>query len=189
MVKTRRAGGIYYCCGSYKRYGPTVCSKHSVSHGVLEAILLKDLNQVISAVRDIKTLADEADAQMRRSFPGERGRLESGLERLYRLKKAAYEDYREGLIRREDFVRYQADYQRQERELSAQLEQMGGGDTLNSSRHPWVEGLLQHGKLTELDRVTVAEAVRQILIFADGRIDITYTFSASEPFDPVHAPE
>lgn len=189
MVKTRRAGGIYYCCGSYKRYGPTVCSKHSISHGVLEAILLKDLNQIISAVRDIKALADGVDAQVRRSPQGERGRLKSGLERLYRLKKAAYEDYREGLIRREDFVRYQADYQRQERELSAQLEQMAGCDTASSSRHPWVEGLLQHGKLTELDRATVAEAVRQVLIFADGRIDITYTFSALGLSDPVHALE
>ena len=43
--------------------------------------------------------------------------------------------------------------------------------------HPWVQSLLRHGKLTSLDRVTVAETVRQILIFEDGHIEITYTFS------------
>ena len=43
--------------------------------------------------------------------------------------------------------------------------------------HPWVQTLLQYGKLTSLDRVTVAETVKQILIFEDGRIEITYTFS------------
>ena len=177
MVKTRRAGGIYYSCGSYKRYGPTVCTKHSISHAVLEEIVLHDLNQIISSVQNLQTLAEEAKQPSSRGRSGERERLEGGLERLYRLKKSAYEDYRDGLIRREDFMRYQSDYERQERELSAQLQQLENGQEEDLLLHPWVQSLLQHGKLTSLDRVTVAETVRQILIFEDGRIEITYTFS------------
>ena len=168
MVKTKRAGGIYYSCGSYKRYGPTVCTKHSISHAVLEEIVLHDLNQIISSVQNLQSLAEEAKQPSSRGRAGERERLEGGLERLYRLKKSAYEDYRDGLIRREDFMRYQSDYERQERELSAQLQQL---------ENVQEEDLLLHGKLTSLDRVTVAETVRQILVFEDGRIEITYTFS------------
>ena len=59
MVKTRSAGGIYYSCGSYKRYGPTVCTRHSISHAVLEGIVLNDLNRVVSAVQDLRALAEE----------------------------------------------------------------------------------------------------------------------------------
>lgn len=177
MVKTRRAGGIYYSCGSYKRYGPTVCTKHNISHAVLEGIVLHDLNQIISSVQNLQTLAEEAKQPSSRGRAGERERLEGGLERLYRLKKSAYEDYRDGLIRREDFMRYQSDYERQERELSAQLQQLENVQEEDLLLHPWVQSLLQHGKLTSLDRVTVAETVRQILVFEDGRIEITYTFS------------
>ena len=177
MVKTKRAGGIYYSCGSYKRYGPTVCTKHSISHAVLEGIVLYDLNQIISSVQNLQTLAEEAKQPSSRGRSGERERLEGGLERLYRLKKSAYEDYRDGLIRREDFMRYQSDYERQERELSAQLQQLENVQEEDLLLHPWVQSLLQHGKLTSLDRVTVAETVRQILVFEDGRIEITYTFS------------
>ena len=177
MVKTKRAGGIYYSCGSYKRYGPTVCTKHSISHAVLEEIVLHDLNQIISSVQNLQTLAEEAKQPASRGRSGERERLEGGLERLYRLKKSAYEDYRDGLIRREDFMRYQSDYERQERELSAQLQQLENVQEEDLLLHPWVQSLLQHGKLTSLDRVTVAETVRQILVFEDGRIEITYTFS------------
>lgn len=176
MVKTRSAGGIYYSCGSYKRYGPTVCSKHSISQSLLEEVVLEDLNRVLAAVEDLEKLADETDAQTMLSPKHERGRLEEGVERLYRLKKAAYEDFREGLISRKDFLRYREDYERQERELNAQLEQLSGGGE-DSGRHPWVEALLRQGRLTALDRVTVAESVKQILVFEDGRIDITYTFS------------
>lgn len=42
---------------------------------------------------------------------------------------------------------------------------------------PWVETLLRCGQLTQLDRATVAESVRQILIFDDRHLEITYTFS------------
>ena len=177
MVKTRSAGGIYYSCGSYKRYGPTVCTKHSISHAVLEQIVLSDLNQIIASVQDLQALAEEAERQAPKGRSGERERLEGGLERLYRLKKSAYEDYRDGLIRKEDFLRYQTDYERQERELSAQLQQLESPQEEDLLLHPWVQSLLRHGKLTSLDRVTVAETVRQILIFEDGHIEITYTFS------------
>ena len=42
---------------------------------------------------------------------------------------------------------------------------------------PWVAELLKQGKLTALDRTTVAETIKQILVFEDGRVEITYTFS------------
>ena len=99
------------------------------------------------------------------------------MERLYRLKKSAYEDYRDGLLRKEDFLRYQTDYERQERELSAQLQQLEAPQEKDLLLHPWVQSLLRHGKLMGLDRVTVAETVRQIQVFEDGHIHITYAFS------------
>ena len=177
MVKTRRAGGIYYSCGSYQRYGPTVCTKHSISHQVLEQIVLDDLNRIIGTVQNLQALAQETGGEVPRGTTAGRQRLEGGLDRLYRLKKAAYEDYRDGLLRREDFLRYQADYERQERELTAQLQQLESTQEEALLLHPWVQSLLQHGKLTSLDRVTVAETVGQILVFEDGKIEITYTFS------------
>lgn len=177
MVKTRSAGGIYYSCGSYKRYGPTVCSKHSISHAVLEEIVLEDLNRVLSAVKDAGALVEEAAARTEGSASAEGDRLEAGLERLYRLKKAAYEDYREGLISRKDFLRYQEDYERQEGELNAQLEQLSGNGQTEDPGLSWAEALLRQGGLTRLDRVTVAESVKEILIFEDGHIHITYAFA------------
>ena len=176
MVKKKSAGGLYYSCGSYQRYGPTVCTKHSISHSVLEQIVLEDLNKIIASVQNLQALAEEAEVQAPSGNAGERARLEGGLERLYRLKKSAYEDYRDGLLRREDFLRYQADYERQERELSAQLQQMRQREE-DVLLPPWVQSLLQQGKLTSLDRITAAETVRQIQVFEDGHIDITYTFS------------
>ena len=177
MVKKRQGGGLYYTCGSYQRYGPTVCTRHSISHAVLEQIVLDDLNRIIASVQDLKALAEEPESGSTRGQAGAKARLEGGLERLYRLKKAAYEDYREGLLRREDFQRYQADYERQEGELTAQLKQLEEPAEESLLLHPWVQSLLKHGRLTSLDRLTVAETIRQIRVFEDGKLEITYTFS------------
>ena len=177
MVKHRRAGGIYYICGSYQRYGPTVCAGHSISHQTLEELVLEDLNRVLSAAGDMRRLAEQAPAPAALNLQGERVRLEGGLERLYRLKKRAYEDFREGLVEQADYLRYRADYQRQEEELAAQLRQLDRA-AAPPTECPWVEALLGQGRLTGLDRVTVAETVRQILVFADGRLEITYAFAS-----------
>ena len=177
MVKTRSAGGIYYSCGSYKRYGPTVCSKHSISHKVLEEIVLADLNRIIATVQDWKKLVDERAECPRRNFQAEQSRLEIILERILERKKRAYEDYQDGLLGREDYLRYREDYERQEKTLNAQLEQFAKTGESDPLHHPWVEALLRYEKLTELDRVTVAETIKQIRIFEDGHVEITYTFS------------
>lgn len=183
MVKSKSAGEIYYSCGSYKRYGPATCSKHSIAHPVLERIVLDDLNRAISSVPDIRRLAEEQNVRSKRNPQAEQERLGANLERVCRYRKAAYEDYRDGLLSRADYLSYRADYERQEQELTAQLRQLERSEAA-PLRQPWLEDLLAHGKLTQLDRITVAEAVRQILIFADGRIEITYTFSNSSGLLP-----
>ena len=106
--------------------------------------------------------------------------LAGALDRLRRLKQMAYEDFRDGLLRREDFLCYQADYERQEQELSVQLEQLVQKKTPSPAESPWAQALLAHRELTCLDRITVAASIRQILIFEDGRIDIAYAFAEAD---------
>lgn len=180
MSKTGKQSGVDYCCGSYKRYGPTVCGRHGISQAELEEIVLGDLNGAIGAVQNLEEMARRARPRRREqeNLQAERERCQGSLSRLYRLKKTAYEDFREGLVSRGDYIRYKEDYERQEEQLKAQLERLEeakeGGE---APRRPWVENLLQHGKITVLDRTTLAETVECILIFEDGKIEITYKFS------------
>ena len=177
MSKTNHSSGVYYCCGSYKRYGPMVCSRHGISHRELERIVLEDLNKIISAVEDLKALADAAQPAVKpRDRKVERDRLQGNLERIYRMKKSSYEDYKDGLITKEDFLRYKEDYQRQEESLETQIEQLEKTQEKLEDR-TWITELLKRGKLTELDRATIAETIKQIQIFEDDRVEITYTFS------------
>lgn len=76
-----------------------------------------------------------------------------------------------------DYLAYQADYEAQIQALTRQLAQLAREQKDDPLRRPWVDALLRQGKLTELDRVTVAETIREIRVFPDHQLEITYTFA------------
>lgn len=178
MTKTTWAGRITYSCGSYHRYGKTVCSPHYITQTDLEAILLNDLNRIIAAVSDLKQLAEENRSKTTSAMPrvNEEKRLHSALERIQRLKKNAYEDYRDQLLSKAEYLRYKADYDAQEESLQQRLDACRQSEE-EVLTQPWVDKLLALGQLTELDRVTLSQTVKTIRIYEDKHIEITYLFS------------
>ena len=178
MVKTKTNGYISYTCGSYRRYGNSVCSSHSISHMTLEKILLDDLNRIIAAVADLKQLAEENQPTSAGSTRNNgAARLQAALERVQRLKKNVYEDYRDQLLSKEEFLSYRQDYEQQEQALRQQLEALAekAEDVLEQ---PWVDKLLSLGHLEELDRITIAQTIKEIRIFEGKHVEITYLFSS-----------
>lgn len=176
MVKKSCHKGYLYKCGTYVRYGHVECSPHTIYHDQLEQIVLSDLNRIIASVQDLKQLAQENQPQNGRKEAAKAEKLQLALERIHRLKQSSYEDYKDGLLSREEFLAYRADYQTQEGALESQLRVLSE-QAENPLEQPWVDELLRLGKLTALDRVTIAEVVEQIRIFEGKRIEITYRFS------------
>ena len=181
LSKKSWKGTVWYSCGSYQRYGASVCTPHSIRHDVLTEIILNDLNRIISAVTDLKTLAENnhRSSSSANCQDSEKKRLESALARIQRLKQSSYEDYKDKLLSKEEFLRYKADYGRQEEELIHQLEQVDVQTQETILQETWVDKLIQFGELTELDRATIAQTVKHIRVFEDNRIEITYLFSDS----------
>lgn len=179
MVKTRRGKYLYYCCGSYRRYGTMICSRHGIRQDILEEIILDDLNEIIRAVTDLQKIANEnKDAScFQKNRANEQSRLNAAISRIRHLKQSTYEDYRDNLLSREEFLRYKADYDQQEQTLLRQLKQVTKTLEEDPLEAPWVESLLSRGKLSELDRVTLSQTVKEIRVFEENKIEITYLFS------------
>jgi hypothetical protein len=179
MAKTLWNSKIHYSCGSYKRYGATACTKHYIPQSILEEIVLDDLNRIIAAVDNLKKITDDHQQDVSAVQPSaaEQKRLQAALSRIRRLKQGSYEDYRDKLISRDDFLRYKADYDHQEQVLLHQISQLQETEEIDAPTKPWIENLLQMGKLEELDRVTLAQTVKEIRVFEENRIEIQYLFS------------
>lgn len=174
MVKTVWSGKAFYTCGSYKRCGASVCSKHYIAHDALTKVILDDLNQLIAGVEDLRQLAQQSAAN--RPHPGadQPQKLEAALQRVQRRRRSAYEDYQDALISKEDYLHCRADYDAQEQALQAQLDKLRDSAQDDPLALPWVKELLASGRLAELDRPTVAAAIREIRVYEGNRIEIDY---------------
>ena len=162
MSKVTRNGGTFYCCGSYKRW-PSICTRHEIapsglgtaSAGRSEPAALRRRGPASAGRRG------PAKGQTKGIDDGHRA-LQTSLDRLHCLRQAVYEDYREGLLSREDYLRYRADYERQTAGLGAASAHLSGRKGAPPRRAGW--NLLSARLLLELDR-TMAEAVEQIPCF------------------------
>ena len=101
-------------------------------------------------------------------------KLERALQRIQRRRQSAYEDYQDALISKGDYLRYRADYDAQEQALQAQLDKLRDSVQDEPLSLPWVKELLASGQLAELDRPTVAAAIREIRVYEGNRIEIDY---------------
>lgn len=168
-----------YFCSAFKDYGSVACTKHLIRESDLVDIVLEDLNQIIAAVTDIDELVREHSAVIsdEDAEKANKKRVEAALDRIRRVKKSTYEDYRAGVLSREDFLQRKREYDEQENALKQQLCECDAICRESDAMLPWCEKLRSVGRLEELDRVTLEQTVKQICVFADGRIEITYLFS------------
>lgn len=107
-----RAYSFY--CGTYKRSGKDYCSPHALPFQVLNHIILGDLKQIIRNVENLQELVRTQSftaTKIKKSTDIELAKLKTELERVKKLKKSTYEDYKEELISKEEFLSYREDYQ------------------------------------------------------------------------------
>lgn len=184
LSKNQNLGQTHYVCASYKNYGKNICSSHRINQNVLEEIVLKDLNQILLGVDNLKELIREEIQKKKMDkksviIKEEEQSTRTQIQRLTTQKRMAYQDYREDLISKEEYIDYKKNCERKiaglerrknmiEMELGTEL-----GDEFGSL---WIKKLNDKGKVDKLDRSIVIEMVNQIYIYEDKRIQITYRY-------------
>ncbi|MCD8217088.1 MAG: hypothetical protein LUD01_03425 [Clostridiales bacterium] len=166
--KVSKTDSCTYLCGSYKRY--SVCSRHAVKTELLEKALLDKVNTEIAKMGNISVSAGEQQNQS-----ADTKKYELRLEKLHNLKKSIYEDYREGLLTKEEYLAYKEDYQNEENLISGQLEQIRAAAPIGSKNREWLQALTEHGKIDTLDRETLTEILDRIIVTeTDKQIHIEF---------------
>ncbi|MCD8149501.1 MAG: recombinase family protein [Clostridiales bacterium] len=146
-----------YLCGSYKRY--SVCSRHAVKSELLEKALLDKINTEIAKLGSISVSAGEQQNQS-----ADTKKYELRLVKLHSLKKSIYEDYREGLLTKEEYLAYKEDYQNEGNLISGQLEQIRTAAPKGTKNREWLQTLTKYGKIDTLDREMLAEILDRIIV-------------------------
>ena len=182
----RRADGsrsYSFYCGTYKRSGKDYCTPHTLPFQVLNDIVLVDLKQIIRNVENLQELVKSQSftaTKIRKSTDIELTKLKTELERVKKLKKSIYEDYKDELISKEEFLSYREDYQQKETLYSKQIETLEEKKNENVTESifetPWLRRLLELKDIEELDRDIIVEMIDQITVYENRKIKISYNF-------------
>ena len=130
MVKTswRHADGrpeYAFTCGTCKRHGRGACTPHTISARALTQVILSDLSRILSHCENLPGLArQQAERFLARwsgsaahgAVPessragGDARQLEREEFHLQSLLRSSYEDYKAGLLSRQEFLSCQTDF-------------------------------------------------------------------------------
>lgn len=186
LVKKIRTKDIKFYCGSYVHSGSQFCTPHAISYQEVAQIILNDLQTIIRSIDNLKELIvsrKDSTAMSGRENRNEKVReqIQTELDRVRRLKKAVYEDFKEELISKEEFVAYRQDYTQKEEMLIKQLESLEEKEDHGAAKDmfemPWIKRLLEFREVECLDREIIVEMLHEIRVYEDHRIKIVYNFS------------
>ena len=183
--KSAEKNRTYFSCGTHKRYGKGHCSPHTIYFEVVEEIILKDINSIISTVSNLKELAEENVNDSIRKTTSIESRiniLNNEITRLKKNKLSSYQDYKDELLSKEDYITYSKNCEKQIVERNKMIaslhEQMGENQkNMEVLENPWITNLIRTGKIDKLDRDVVDDMIDTIYVYDDKTIKIVYNFS------------
>lgn len=174
----------YYVCSGYTRYGKKICTSHKIDYEELENILLDDMHTIVNSIKNIQVLVESQKAIRPKTvdtFKTQRGQVAKELIKIRRLKKDIYEDYKEGLLTRDEYLSYKENYQEREEILLKKEEELLTREdaTLHQKvlESPWIQRLVRMKSIDKLDRDILAEMVDSIIVYEEKRVKIVYNFS------------
>ncbi len=175
MAKIKHGKEVRYVCGTYKWYTSKQCSSHSIKERLLESLILEKLNEEFMKLDD-KDFSKQKSEKKKVDISKYKDRL----TKLYNLKKDSYEDYRSGLLTKEEYLMYKEDYSKEEAlvngQMTAALRLMGGKD----ERNEWIEHLRKYRRIDRLDRGILACILDGITVYENEneiRVDIKLKYS------------
>lgn len=185
--KAAEPGSVCYYCGTYMRSGRQYCTPHKTPQAILEKILSRDLAAVLERMGEgLKALIDESRVKEQAADAGlsrEQERLKKEMQRLGKRKKELYEDYRESLLSREEYLAYLEDCRKREEGLSQRIS--GLQKAMPPEREeeiPALKRFWEQRREPGLSRGVLAEMVQEITVYEGRRLEMRYRFSVEGAF-------
>lgn len=176
LAKVKNREKTYYICGTYKHYSSKLCSRHMVDEAFLEEMILQKLNEEFAKLDDsdfvLKTQKKKAASDM--------SLYKAKLDRLYKLKKESYEDYRAGLLTKSEYLSYREDYNKEEILINGQMEAILSAEDETEERNQWIENLKKCRKLEHLDRTILACILDSVTVYEtdeEKRVEIKLKYT------------
>ncbi len=188
MTKITTRNRDRFVCGTYKRYSTELCSSHRIFKDELDELVLKSINYNINKVKKlVKIIQEEEEKTINKTNIDKPkqylNKLEMQLSKVVSLKKGLYEDYKNGILTKEEYAEYKKAYTEQEASISAQIETIIESEPKTTEEiinNPWVIKFKEQPEVKEITREILGIFIDEIIIYENNEIDIKYKFNIEE---------
>lgn len=174
----------YYKCGTYKAYGKTQCSAHTIREDILSFIVLKAIQEevkklwqsknnteLIHFIKKLQNKANDTDNSIL---------LENKLEKINYYLKKTYEDYADKLLSKKEYLFLNQQYTKEKTALQTQLEKWNTvkaeQTTLFLNHTQWIEKWIDSKNFTHITRELIVELIDSIKVYEGKKLEIQFKF-------------
>lgn len=164
---------IYEVCGNHKG-NKNICSPHCINAAALEECVLKLLNHQIENITDLGRILDKLEDVGNKQGEVERRnrqitKKKEEIRKYNHLRLDLYEDYKDGLITKEEYLELKEIYEKRtqaaEQALGEMEVEMAFLADEEKNAWGWIKEFEQNGYLECLSRETVIFLIGQILVY------------------------
>nr|WP_144363353.1 recombinase family protein [Lacrimispora amygdalina] len=171
----------YYVCSRNKdRSG---CSSHRIKTEDLETAVLRILQNHIRVVVEMRKCLDFIEKLPFRQINLRKAeerllKIEEEISRYRKLKITLYEDMKEGIVTKEDYVDISVQYEQRIKDAEQAAEQIHKEiDTLmgnSTDEQRWMKDFIQYKNLIQLTRIAAVELIEKIHVFENKKIVVEF---------------
>ena len=175
---------VYYMCSANKKEG--VCSSHRIREDVLEKAVVTYLNSYIDELENIQHFLEFIDKLPYQEVNVKRlnmriVQLEEDAQKYEKLKVSVYEDLKDELISKEEYISMKQEFEKRRRaaldsiaQIKIEIETLA---SRNGKHHEWIESFIANKGIEKLERNVVVELIDYIRIYEDKRIEIVFRYA------------
>lgn len=175
---------VYYMCSANKKEG--ICSSHRIREEELERAVKEYLSKYTQELTDLKEILMFIDKLPKQGHDTKRLelrilQLEEEVQRYNQLKVSVYEDLKDGLISKEEYVSMKQEFELRRKNTQDAMEQVRLEQRRmaqqDGKRHEWIEGFVRNQGIQMLMRNVVVELIDRINVYEDKRIEVKFRYA------------
>ena len=157
---------VYYMCSANKKEG--VCSSHRIREDELEKAVVTYLNSYIDELENIQHFLEFIDKLPYQEVNVKRlnmriVQLEEDAQKYEKLKVSVYEDLKDELISKEEYISMKQEFEKRRRaaldsiaQIKIEIETLA---SRNGKHHEWIESFIANKGIEKLERNVVVELI------------------------------
>ena len=177
LSKPRKDGSRYitFKCSTYSKLGKQNCTIHSIKESELDEILIKEINKIMKQALDSETCEYIKTNSLKEKENKQKNTVNNLNEKLdlcYSKRKTMLKHLSENIINTYDFKEFDTENKKEIETLKKQIsnieEQIKNKENQHSDYNVWLKNILNHKKITEINRELLVNLVDRIYVSERG---------------------